>query len=153
MVEVCPILWSWILVKALRLNLYQLIIWLKSGHFGESTQPLGVLCLWQRFRTYFDIHKIPLFKYNVSSNMLSNLDLQGLAVKKINFQLWQAVPPAANMLNTLVQQSQKHDTDWSNCFGRDFYTRKGRWTVKFKNNLLHAISTKQSGPISNLHKI
>ena len=46
MVEVCPILWSWILVKALRLNLYQLIIWLKSGHFGESTQPLGLLCLW-----------------------------------------------------------------------------------------------------------
>ena len=55
--------------------------------------------------------------------MLSILDLQGLAVKKINFQLWQAVPPAANMFHTLVQQSQKRDTD---CIGRDFYTRKGR---------------------------
>ena len=36
--------------------------------------------------------------------------------------------------------------------GGIFYTRQGRWTVKFKNNL-HAISTKQSGPIRNLHKI
>ena len=139
--------WSWSFA-----DFDQLVIWLKSGYFGESTQPLGLLCLWQRFLTCFDIHKIHLSKCNVSSEMLSKLDLQGLAVKKINFQLWQAVPPAANMFHTLVQQSQKRDTDWSNCFGRDFYTRKGRWTVKFKNNL-HAISTRQSGPISNLHKI
>ena len=124
--EVWSRFWSWILIN--------LRYYLQAVNFGKSTQPLGVLCLWQRFRTYFDIHKIPLFKYNVSSNMLSNLDLQGLAVKKINFQLWQAVPPAANMLNTLVQQSQKHDTDWSNCFGRDFYTRKGRWTLEQWNS-------------------
>ena len=41
--------------------------------------------------------------------MLSILDLQGLAVKKINFQLWQAVPPAANMF-TLQFSSHRNVT-------------------------------------------
>ena len=42
--------------------------------------------------------------------MLSILDLQGLAVKKINFQLWQAVPPAANMVHTLQFSSHRNVT-------------------------------------------
>ena len=102
------------MVEILKLSFDQLVMILircKSRYIGESTKPLGLLCLWQRFLTCFDIHKIHLSKCNVSSKMLSKLDLQGLAVKKINFQLWQAVPPAANMFHTLVQQSQKRDTD------------------------------------------
>ena len=49
MVEVWSILWSWILVKVFMLNLDQLVIWLKSSYFGESTQLLGPLCLCQYF--------------------------------------------------------------------------------------------------------
>ena len=34
--------WSWSFA-----DFDQLVIWLKSGYFGESTQPLGLLCLEQ----------------------------------------------------------------------------------------------------------
>ena len=40
---------SWSLVEILKLNFDQLVTRLKSSYFGESTQLLGPLCLWQSF--------------------------------------------------------------------------------------------------------
>ena len=41
--------WSWSLVEILKQNFDQLLDWPKSSYFGESTQPLGLLWLWQSF--------------------------------------------------------------------------------------------------------
>ena len=44
--EIWSISRSWSLVQILKLNFGQLVVWLKNSYFGESTQPLGPLCLW-----------------------------------------------------------------------------------------------------------
>ena len=44
--EIWSISRSWSLVQILKLNFDQLVVWLKSSYFVESTQPVGPLCLW-----------------------------------------------------------------------------------------------------------
>ena len=45
--EVWSRLWSWSFLYILRPNSDQLVMWSVTLVFGESTQPLGLLCLWQ----------------------------------------------------------------------------------------------------------
>ena len=54
--------WGLSLVKILKLNFDQLLIWPKITYFGESTQSLGPLCIWQCLENFPYTHSVaPLF--------------------------------------------------------------------------------------------
>ena len=73
---------SWRLVKTsrvmffgiLKLNFGQLVIWLKNSYFGESTQSLGQLCLWQCQYQCNDLKRQNTFR-NISKNFVLSLQI------------------------------------------------------------------------------
>ena len=56
------------------LNFGQLVIWLKNSYFGENTQSLGRLCLWQCQYQCNDLKRQNTFR-NISKNFVLSLQI------------------------------------------------------------------------------